>query len=196
MQFPNGKDPFKLEIVEHLQNLGIKWILNDEYKDISWLEMVQDILNLISIVPAFEQHANPKIDQKIRDVLKCDGAQHNELMIDELNRVKSTYSIFSVSYMSCGCLIATGHLVNMMTVCDAHNEYYNNPKDSMAIWESTFQHNHHHSKNACMFRYPLELSKNDDGSVMIEQDAYEASYQTALDNKQLNLAVDKLDWSD
>tara|TARA_R100000808_G_scaffold6830_1_gene20069 strand:- start:21748 stop:22338 length:591 start_codon:yes stop_codon:yes gene_type:complete len=196
MQFPNGKDPFKLEIVEHLQNLGIKWILNDEYKDISWLEMVQDILNLISIVPAFEQHANPKIDQKIRDVLKCDGAQHNELMIDELNRIKPTYSIFSVSYMSCGCLVATGHLVNMMTVCDAHNEYYNKPKDSMAIWESTFQHNHHHSKNACMFRYPLGLSKNDDGSVMIEQDAYEASYQTALDNKQLNLAVDKLDWSD
>ena len=196
MQFSDGKDPFKNEIIEHLQSLGIKWLLSNDFNRMSWIDMIQDILNLISIVPQFEKHANPKIDQKIRDILKCDGAQHNELMIDELNRVKPTYAVYSVSYLSCGCLIGTGHLVNMMTVCDAHADYYNNPSDSMTVWESVFEHSHEHAKNACMFRYPLELNKNDDGSVLIDKDDYEASFQTALDNKELNLNVDKLDWRD
>ena len=45
MQFSDGKDPFKNEIIEHLQSLGIKWLLSNDFNRMSWIDMIQDILN-------------------------------------------------------------------------------------------------------------------------------------------------------
>lgn len=197
MMFRNGEDPLKEEILDALNLMGMKWVSKTaSFRNMSWMDMVHDILALVSIVPQFEKHANPKIDQKIRDVLKCDSSQHNELIIDELNRVKPTYAVFTASYLECGCVISTGHIINSLILCSDHIDEYDEPADSAPVWESAYRHSHNHSKNACLFRYPLELSKEKDGSVTVDQSDYEKSFQTALDNKQLNLDVDKLDWKE
>lgn len=190
----NGPDPAKRALMDAVNAMGMKWLLNDAMSNMSWVEMAQDLITVLTIVSQFEQHANPAIDQQIRDVLECDSLQHNELITNEFNRVKETYGTFTSTWLSCGCVISTGHIITTITMCDEHHGFYNDTEDSTEIWNSAYEHNHSHAKNACMFKYPLELSLADDGTVSVQRDDYMKAFSTALENKKANMAIDKLDW--
>ena len=192
----NGPDPAKRALLDAVNNMGIKWLLGDALVNMSWLEMAQDLINVLTIVSQFEKAANPAIDHKIRDVLECDSLQHNELLINEFNRLQPSYGVFTTTWLNCGCMVGTGHIISTITMCDDHHDFYREPADSATVWNAAYEHSHSHAKNACMFKYPLELSVNDDGSFLVTTEDYINAFEVALANKKANLDIEKLDWSD
>ena len=199
-----AEDNLKQQVLDAISMTCGKWVdggFSIFRRHMSWLDMITDVAHVLSIVPYYEKMSNPQIDNQVRDVLKCDALQHMELVVDELNRVETTYSQFTVTYLSCGCMLCLGHVTNVLSMCDTHRVHYeNDERDTVPVWDALFRNQNEHRENACMFKYPLDLARSTEkiaGAYLEgEQNDFTNAFNKAVANKKADINLDNLDWID